>query len=144
MNAAIDVDELKSLVRKEIRNKFADLILTVRKNRGSIVSVAAQIGAKRQMLDQYAKGSVPQADVLLAAFLKWDWSIKIDNPTTEGPRWFEFALSDMDGGLRKRRPDPVQMSLFEALNDMEEKIETLKKSVGRVEFEVQRAFGKTA
>ena len=96
------------------------------------------------MLDQYATGSVPKADVLIAAFLKWDWTIKIDNPAKEGPRWFEFALSDIDGGLKKRKPKPVQLSLFEALNDMGENIETLKKSVGRVELEVERAFGKTA
>jgi hypothetical protein len=96
------------------------------------------------MLDQYATGSIPQADILLAAFLKWDWHIKIDHPVKEGPQWSEFALSDIDGGLQKRKPEPVQMSFFEALNDMEEKIETLKKSVGRVEFEANRAFRKSA
>jgi len=143
MNTPINVDEFRSLVRKEIAKKFVDLMSTARKNRGSQTAIAAQLGVQRQMLDQYAAGSVPQADVLLTAFLEWDWSIRIDNPAREGPRWFEFAVSDMDGGLRKRKPAPVQLSLFEALNDMEEKIETLKKSVGRVEFEVERAFGKT-
>ena len=144
MDTAIDATTFKSLVREEITKKFKELISTVRNSRGSMKDVAAQIGVSRHMLELYGTGSLPQGDVLLAAFLKWDWSIKIFSPANEGPRWFEFALSDIEGGLQERKPTPVQLSLFEALNDMEEKIETLKKSVGRVEFEDERAFGKTA
>jgi hypothetical protein len=144
MSTVINTDEFRSLVCKEITKKFMDLVATARGSRGSKTAIAAQIGVQRQMLDQYANGSVPQADVLLAAFLKWGWSIRVYNPSDETPHWWEFALSDIDGGLQKRKPEPVQLSLFEALTDMEEKIETLKKSVGRVEFEVERAFGKSA
>ena len=144
MNIAINAEDFRAQARKEITRKFVELLEGVRTNRGSRAVIAAQIGVRRQMLDQYASGSVPQGDVLLAALLKWDWKITVENPATDGPAWFEFGLSDLDGGLQKRNPEPVQLSLFEALSDMEEKIDTLKKSVGRVEFEVSRAFGKSA
>lgn len=138
-----NVDQLRDLMRDEIKRKFADLVRGVKSGHGTLASVAAQIGVSRQALTQYADGSVPQSDVLLAAFLKWDWAVKIDNPG-EGPAWFEFSISDMEGGTKRRKREPVQLSLFEALTEMDQNIETLKKSVGRVESEVERAFGKRA
>jgi len=134
---------MRGLMRAEIKRKFAEWVRTVKAGPGSLADAAAQIGVTRQALTQYADGAVPQSDVLLAAFLKWDWVVKIDTPGEE-PSWFEFSISDMEGGTKKRKRAPVQLSLFEALTEMDQNIEILKKSVGRVESEVERAFGKRA
>jgi hypothetical protein len=77
------------------------------------------------------------------AFLKWDWVIKVENPG-HTPGWFEFSLSDMEGGLTERKREPVQLSLFDALTDLDQNLEILKKTVGRVEVEIERAFPKQA
>jgi len=50
----------------------------------------------------------------------------------------------MEGGIKKRRPEPIQLSLFDALTDLDQNIDTLKKSAGRVEVEIRRTFGKRA
>jgi hypothetical protein len=101
--------------------------------------VAAQIGVSRTMLPNYAKGSVPEADVLLTAFLEWGWSIRIED-TGGTPSWCEFGLSDVEGGIELRKAEPTQLSLFDALQELDQDIDTLKKSVGRAEAEIRRAF----
>jgi hypothetical protein len=131
------------MVCAEIRRKFADLVKKVKSGPGSLSDMAAQLGVTRQALSQYAEKSVPQADVLLTAFLKWDWSIRIENKGGT-PAWCEFSISDVDGGVQRRKREPIQLSLFDALTDFDQDLDTLKKSAGRVELEIERAFGKRA
>jgi hypothetical protein len=45
---------------------------------------------------------------------------------------------------QRRKREPIQLSLFDALTDLDQDLETMKKSVGRVELEIERAFGKRA
>lgn len=143
METSLKADQFRSLVCAEIRRKFADLVKNVKSGPGSMSDTAAQLGVTRQALSQYAKGSVPQADVLLTAFLKWDWSVRIENKGGT-PDWCEFSISDVDGGVQRRKREPIQLSLFDALTELDQDLETMKKSVGRVELEIERAFGKRA
>jgi hypothetical protein len=143
METSLKPDQLRSKCCAEIRRKFAELVKTVKSGKGSLQTVAAQLGVTRQALSQYAEGSVPQADVLLAAFLKWDWTIRIEN-TGGTPGWCEFSISDLEGGIQHRSVPPLQLSLFDALNDFDENLDSLKKSAGRVELEIDRAFRKPA
>jgi hypothetical protein len=141
MHRTQNADQRRLRIREAIQRKFTELVNGVKSGHGSLVEVAAQLGVRRQALDQYAGGSVPASDVLLMAFLEWDWVIKVGG--LEGqPPWCEFSVSDMEGGIKRRKPEPVQLSLFDALTDLDQNMDTLKKSVGRVEFEVKRAFGK--
>ena len=144
MATPVSADQLRRNIRQAVQRKFAELVNNVKSGPGSMSDVAAQLGVTRQALDQYASGSVPASDVLLAAFLKWDdWGIRIENgPFT--PAWCEFGVSDLEGGVRKRKREPVQLSLFDALTDLDQNLDILKKNVGRVEFEIDRAFGKRA
>ena len=54
---------------------------------------------------------------------------------------YEFTVNDLEGGLQQRNPEPIQLSLFEALSELDGQISVLKKTVGRVELEIERAFG---
>ena len=54
---------------------------------------------------------------------------------------YEFTVNDLEGGLQQRKPEPIQLSLFEALSELDGQISVLKKTVGRVELEIERAFG---
>jgi hypothetical protein len=143
MDRQVDVTRLRKQIRDEILREFAEVVRNVKSGSGSLSDVAAQLGISRQALSQYAEGAVPQSDVLLVAFLVWDWVLRIEN-IPGSPAWCEFSVSDMEGGVKKRRQAPVQLSLFEALADLDGNIEVLKKSVGRVESEIERAFGKRA
>jgi hypothetical protein len=141
MQPPLNADQYRLQIRDAIQRKFIELVNGVKSGHGSLAEVAAQLGVRRQALDQYASGSVPASDVLLMAFLKWDWVIKVDGHKGQ-PSWCEFSVSDMEGGIKRRKPEPVQLSLFDALTELDQGMDTLKKSVGRVEFEVKRAFGK--
>jgi hypothetical protein len=143
MDKPADVAKLRKRIRDEVQRKFAEVVRNVKAGSGSLSVVAAQLGVTRQALSQYAGGSVPQSDVLLAAFLVWEWVIRIENKP-DMPGWCEFSVSDMEGGVKKRKQAPLQLSLFDALTDLDQNLETLKKSVGRVESEIERAFGKRA
>jgi hypothetical protein len=74
--------------------------------------------------------------------LKWDWVIRIEDRVGK-PSWCEFSVSDIEGGVKGRTREPVQLSLFDALTDLDQSMDTLKKSVGRLVFEIERAFGKS-
>jgi transcriptional regulator with XRE-family HTH domain len=132
--------QLRELIRGRIRAKFDEIVTSVKRGDGTLADAARQIGVTRQALSQYAQNSVPQSDVLLMALLKWGWTVRIENDGGE-PEWFEFSLSGLAGGLMPKRPEPVQLSLFDALEDLDRNLATLRKSVGRVEAEVQKAFG---
>ena len=82
---------------------------------------------------------MPAADVLLTAFLKWDWSIEIKSPGAT-PAWCQFSMTDMDKESKKLKQQPVQLSLFDALNELDEHLETLKKSVARAETEIAKSL----
>ncbi len=128
-------------IREAIQRKFAELVIGVKSGQGSLAEVAEQLGVRRQAMDQYASGSVPASDVLLMALLKWNWQIRVEDPKGQ-PSWCEFSVSDMEGGIKGRKPEPVQLSLFDALTDLDQNMNTLKKSVSRVGFEIKRTFGK--
>jgi hypothetical protein len=142
MQPSLNADQYRLRIRDAIQRKFIELVKGVKSGHGSLADVAAQLGVRRQALDQYASGSVPASDVLLMAFLQWDWTIRVDGHKGP-PSWCDFSVSDMEGGIKRRKPEPVQLSLFDALTDLDQNMDTLKKSVGRVEFEVERAFGKS-
>jgi hypothetical protein len=117
------------------------LVSDVRGTDGSLPEVAKQIGVTRQMLEQYADGSLPKADILLTAMLKWDWIVRIDNPDAT-PAWCEFSMSDVDKESKKLKRRPVQLSLLDALTELDGNLETLKKSVAKVESEIDRSLNK--
>lgn len=139
MHISLDANEFRQEIRKVIKRKFSDLVKDVKRGTESLEQVAAQIGVSRTMLPNYAKGSMPEADVLLTAFLRWDWRIRIED-TGGTPEWCEFGLNDVAGGIERRKAEPTQLSLFDALEDLDQSIDTLKKSVGRAEAEIRRAF----
>jgi transcriptional regulator with XRE-family HTH domain len=142
MKTPLRADQWRLLFRDAIHREFAELVNGVKSGQGSLADVAAQLGVSRQALDQYANGSVPASDVLLMAFLKRDMVIRIEDRGGD-PSWCEFSVSDIDGGIKGRKRKPIQLSLFDALTDLDQNMDTLKKNVGRVEFEIERAFGKT-
>jgi transcriptional regulator with XRE-family HTH domain len=141
MRPPTNANQYRLRIRDAIQRKFAELVTGVKSGQGSLAEVAEQLGVRRQAMDQYASGSVPASDVLLMALLKWNWQIRVEDPKGQ-PSWCEFSVSDMEGGIKRRKPEPVQLSLFDALTDLDQNMDTLKKSVGRVEFEIKRAFGK--
>src|ERR1039457_1271843 len=47
-------------------------------------------------------GSVPASDVILMAFLKWDWVIRVEDYQGQ-PSWGEVSVSDMEGGIKKAK-----------------------------------------
>ena len=134
MQPPLNADQYRLRIRDAIQRKFSGLVNGVKSGHGSLAEVAAQLGVSRQALDQYAGGSVPASDVLLMAFLEWDWVIRIEDRGGK-PSWCEFSVSDIEGGVKGRKREPVQLSLFDALTDLDQNMGTLKKSVGRVEFE---------
>lgn len=142
MQPPLNADQYRLRIRDAIQRKFVELVNGVKSGHGSLAEVAAQLGVRRQALDQYASGSVPASDVILMAFLKWDWVIRVEDHQGQ-PSWCEFSVSDMEGGIKRRKREPVQLSLFDALTGLDQNMDTLKKSVGRVEFEIKRAFGKS-
>ena len=143
METSLTPSQTRTKVRKAITEKFAKLLDEVRTSKGSLPDVAKQIGLTRQMLEQYAGGAIPKADVLLTAFLKWDWVLKIDNPGGT-PAWCEFAMSDLDKESKKLKRQPVQLSLFDALAELDQQLDVLKKSVAKAESEIERSLGRLA
>jgi hypothetical protein len=143
MEVPVNTEQFRRAACEAIKKKFVALVSSTKDGRGSLTEIASQLGVKRQMLTQYAEGSVPASDVLLAAFLKWGWVLRVED-WGERSAWCEFSLSRSNKSLPKRTPEPVQLSLFDALAVLDENLDTLKKSVGRVESEIQRALGKPA
>jgi transcriptional regulator with XRE-family HTH domain len=141
MQPPLNAHQYRLRIRDAIQREFASLVDDVKSGQGSLSEVAAQLGVSRQALDQYASGSVPASDVLLMAFLKRDLVVRIEDWGGK-PSWCEFSVSDIEGGVKGRKREPVQLSLFDALTNLDQNMDTLKKSVGRVEFEIERAFGK--
>jgi len=148
----IDPSAFRERAREAIREKFRERMQEAKAADQPPEKVAKEIALSRTMLSNYdnkAKrkknkdvyAAMPGADVLLAALLKWDWTIKVENAGGT-PGWFVFGLVDMEGGLASRPPAPAQLLLFEALTDLDQQIDSLKKTVGRAEVEVQRALAQ--
>jgi hypothetical protein len=143
METSLTPNDARAKFRKTIQAYFRRLVSEVRSADGSLPEVGKQIGVTRQMLEQYAAGSLPKADVLLTAMLKWDWIVRIDNPGAT-PAWCEFSMSDVDKESKKLKRQPLQLSLLDALTELDGQLDAVKKSVARVESEVERSLGKTA
>ncbi len=140
-----DPKSLRQKLRKAIEGEFLR-IKTERK--GELERAAKEIGADRQQMQQWAKGTPVPADVLLMAFMKWGRTIRLeDDEAQKGDyQWWEFSMSGRDGGLQKPRPRPVQMSLLDALNDLDEKnvdVRILRKGPGRLELGLDIGFKRT-
>ena len=139
MESSLTPEQFTSKVRDEVKKKFRKLVDEARKHRGQLSHLAKQIGVPYQVLDDYAEGSMPSADVLLATFLRWDWTIEIRSPGAT-PTWCKFSLAEMDKESKKLKEQPVQLSLFDALSELDDQLEILKKSVARAEAEVERTL----
>ena len=140
----IDPSTLREKLRKAIEAQF---LLLKNDNNGRLERAAEEIGAKRQQMQQYATGTTVPADVLLMAFLKWGVTIRIeeDHARQGEPSWWEFSMSGRDRGFQKPHPRPTQMSIFDALQDLEDNqldVKILKKGQGRLELGVEIGFKK--
>lgn len=139
MESSLTPEELTSKIREEVKKKFKKLVQEARKHRGQLSQLADQIGVQYQMLDNYAQGSMPAGDVLLAAFLRWDWILEIKSPGAT-PARCQFSMTDMDKETKKLKQQPVQLSLFDALTELDDHLEVLKKSVARAEAEIAKSL----
>ena len=139
MESSLTPEDLTNKIREEVKKKFGKLVEEARKHHGQLSQLANQIGVLYQMLDNYAQGSMPSADVLLTTFLKWDWTIEIRSPGAT-PSRCKFAMTDMDKESKKLKQHPVQLSLFDALTDLDGHLEVLKKSVARAEAEIEKSL----
>lgn len=140
----LDPRKAREKLRKAIENEFLRL---KEEHRGELGRAAEQIGVERQQLQQWAKGVPVPADVLLMVFMKWGATIRMqDEQAKRGePSWWEFSMSGRDGGFHKPSPKPVQMSLFDALNELHEdnlEVKILRKGVGRLELGLEIGFKK--
>jgi hypothetical protein len=147
MHTPINPEVFRQRARAAIRQKFKD-VLDEAKSTRSVHATAQKIGVSHTMLPFYVKAvekegkekfNVPSADVLLAAVLEWGWTIRVER-TGGTPCWCVFGVIDMEGGVGQKRSESAQMSLFDALSELDEQIGSLKKTVGRAEVEVQRAL----
>jgi hypothetical protein len=140
----LDPNKIREKLRKAVEEEFLRL---KDDSKGQLERVAREIGVKRQQLQQYAKGTTVPADVLLFAFLKWGSVIRIEDEHAKRsePRWWEFSMSGQDMGFQKPRPRPIQMSLFDALEDLQDEhldVKILRKGPGRLELGLEIGFKK--
>jgi len=138
----LDPRQAREKLRKAIEAEFLRL---KNENRGGLERAAKEIGVDRQQMQQWASGVPVPADVLLMAFMKWGSMVRIeDEPAKQGdPRWWVFSMSGRDGVLQRPRPQPVQMSLLDALTDLQEEnveVRILRKGAGRLELGVEIGF----
>ena len=141
METSLTPELARAKFREAVQTLFSALLSEVRASKGSLPEVAKQLGVTRTMLENYAGGSVPGADILLLAFLKWDWTVKIEDASAT-PAWCEFSMSDVDKESKKLKRRPVEISLLDALTELDGNLETLKKSVAKVESEIGRSLNK--
>ena len=134
------------------KQRFRDAILkaiseAVRKRKGKLEAAAEEIGVSRQALQQYAEGSVPGGEVLLTAFVQWGLVVRIEDPDASPgePRWWECGLARKDKASMQKPPEPVQLPLFQAIDDLEDQhvdVKILRKSSAKIELGVDIAFPK--
>ena len=133
--------DARALFRGAIQRQFADI---VRASAGRVGQKAAEIGAKRQQLEQYAKGTVPGSDVLLTAFIKWGLRIRIDDTGAydQSPKWWECGMT-AGGRPRRHTPSPVQLPLFKAIEELKDQdmdVRITRKDPGRIRLAVDIVF----
>lgn len=140
----LEPKEARDKLRKTIEQAFLRI---KQQNNGQLEKAAKEIGASRQQLQQYASGTPAPADVLLMVFMKWGTTIRFEDERAKDgePKWWDFSMSGRDGGFQKPRPKPVQMSLFQAIDDLQDdnlEVKILKKGVGRLELGLDIGFKK--
>lgn len=141
----LDPKEAREKLRKAIAQEF---LRAKNENKGQLERAAKELGLKRQQMQQYSRGVTIPADVLLMAFMKWGTNIHIQDEQAreDEPKWWRFSMSGRDGGIQKPHPVPVQMSLFDALHDLQDdslEVKILKKGPGRLELGLEIGFKKT-
>jgi transcriptional regulator with XRE-family HTH domain len=140
----LDPKVAREMFRKAVEEEFLRL---KQARKGELRRAAMEIGVTRQQLQQWAKGVPVPADALLMAFMKWGVSLRVKDAQAKShePRWWEFSMSGRDGGFQKPRPSPVQMSLFDALNELQDdnvEVKILRKAAGRLELGLEIGFKK--
>jgi hypothetical protein len=140
----LDPKEARQKLRKAIQAEFLRL---KNDNKGGLERAAKEIGVDRQQMQQWADGVPVPADALLMAFMKWGAKIRVDDEDARKGdcAWWEFAMTGRQGGLHRPRPHPVQMSLLDALSELQEEnveVKILRKGVGRLELGVDIGFKK--
>ena len=138
----LESNQAREKLRKAMEKEF---LRAKNEGKGHLQRKAAEIGIERQQMQQYAAGTTIPADVLLMAFMTWGITVRIeDEEAEEGePKWWEFSMSGRDRGLRKPRPSPAQMSLFDALNKLRDdhlEVKILRKGPGRLEVGLEIGF----
>jgi len=53
-------------------------------------------------------------------------------------------MTDIDRASRKLKRQPVQLALFDALGELDQRLDAVKKSVAKVELEIERSRSKPA
>jgi len=141
-NDMLDPRDVREKLRKAIEAEFLRL---KSEHKGGLARAAKQIGVDRQQIQQWANGISVPAGALLMVFMKWGATIRIedDKAKKNEPRWWEFSMSGRDGGLQKPRPRPVQMSLFDVLDELQDEnleVKILRKGAGRLELGLEIGF----
>jgi hypothetical protein len=69
--------------------------------------------------------------------------LKDDRAKQGEAKWWKFAMSGRDGGFKKPSPKPLQMSLFDALQDLQDddvEVKIRKKDIGRLQLGLEIGF----
>ena len=133
--------DARSRFQAAIKAAFAK---EIKKREGHLAAAAEDLGVARQMVEQYAAGSMPKGDVLLTAFIKWSMVIRIENPdaASDEPRFWECSMTRKDRPKQKR-PESAQLSLFKAIYELEPQsleVRILRKGPQKIELAVDIAF----
>jgi hypothetical protein len=138
--------EARDKFRRAIQDAFAEV---VRSRKGELETAGLEIGSSRQALQQYADGSVPGGDVLLAAFVIWNMAIRIEDHNA-GPgetKSWECSTAHKQHRTQAARRQPEQLPLFQAIGDLEEQnmdLKILRKGPTKIELGLEIVFPKRA
>jgi len=143
----VDRTRARNLIRTAIRDEFRRL-----NKIGGLQALARKIGIKDyQNLQNYAKGTIPQADTFLLACVYLGMTVRIDYEEEEGSRigqvtHLEFAARQNAASTRSAS-DHQQLNLFEAIEQLDQnsvQITIARKLADRVELSVGIDFQRTA
>jgi len=136
--------DARTKFRLAIRTAFRDVVRT---RKGQLEAAASEIGVARQSLEQYAEGTIPRADVLLTAIVRWGLKIRIEDSDAAEiqQRWWECSASR--GSLQMHttpsKPEQLLLPLSQAIEDLGDEdvdLKILRKSPGRIELGVKIQF----
>jgi hypothetical protein len=138
--------ETRAECRKQIKAFFEQV---VKERAGSLKIAGAELGVSRQAMEQYADGSIPGADVLLAAFVQWGIPVRIEDPASSSSTrpWWECGMIRKSADRAKPTRQPEQLPLFRAIDDLDEQsvdVRILRKGPSRIELGVEIAFIRKA